>query len=86
MLYTGDYSREEDRHLKAAEIPELSPDVCVIESTYGVQSHQPRRERETRFTEVLPRAASHCFALAASLPTLPAAGPGQGVWFPTDSD
>ena len=52
VLYTGDYSREEDRHLKAAEVPELSPDVCVIESTYGVQSHQPRRERETRFTEV----------------------------------
>ena len=27
VLYTGDYSREEDRHLKAAEIPEvLRPD------------------------------------------------------------
>lgn len=23
VLYTGDYSREEDRHLKAAEIPEV---------------------------------------------------------------
>jgi len=53
VLYTGDYSREEDRHLKAAEIPEVSPDVTVIESTYGIQSHQPRREREQRFTEVI---------------------------------
>jgi predicted metal-dependent RNase len=31
----------------------VSPDVCVVESTYGVQSHQPRREREARFTEVI---------------------------------
>ena len=31
----------------------MSPDVCVVESTYGVQSHQPRREREARFTEVI---------------------------------
>ena len=27
--------------------------MCVIESTYGVQSHQPRKERETRFTDVI---------------------------------
>lgn len=36
VLYTGDYSREEDRHLRAAETPQFSPDVCIIESTYGV--------------------------------------------------
>lgn len=53
LLYTGDYSREEDRHLKAAEMPEVSPDVVVIESTYGVQSHQPRKEREARFVDVI---------------------------------
>ncbi|RVW75998.1 Cleavage and polyadenylation specificity factor subunit 3-I [Vitis vinifera] len=35
VLYTGDYSREEDRHLRAAEIPQFSPDICIIESTYG---------------------------------------------------
>ncbi|KAI4986813.1 hypothetical protein ZWY2020_019443 [Hordeum vulgare] len=35
ILYTGDYSREEDRHLKAAEIPQFSPDICIIESTYA---------------------------------------------------
>lgn len=27
--------------------------MTVIESTYGIQSHQPRREREQRFTEVI---------------------------------
>ncbi|KAE9591904.1 hypothetical protein Lal_00039064 [Lupinus albus] len=53
VLYTGDYSREEDRHLRAAETPQFSPDVCIIESTYGVQHHQPRHTREKRFTEVI---------------------------------
>ena len=31
MLYTGDYNREEDRHLNGARVPEVSPDVCIIE-------------------------------------------------------
>ena len=53
VLYTGDYSREEDRHLRAAETPQFSPDVCIIESTYGVQHHQPRNIREKRFTDVI---------------------------------
>ncbi|OAY82816.1 cleavage and polyadenylation specificity factor subunit 3-I-like [Ananas comosus] len=53
VLYTGDYSREEDRHLLAAEIPQFSPDICIIESTYGVQLHQPRLAREKRFTEII---------------------------------
>lgn len=53
ILYTGDYSREEDRHLRAAETPQFSPDICIIESTYGVQTHQPRHVREKRFTDVI---------------------------------
>ncbi|KAJ4951419.1 hypothetical protein NE237_028251 [Protea cynaroides] len=53
VLYTGDYSREEDRHLRAAESPQFSPDICIIESTYGVQLHQPRLVREKRFTDVI---------------------------------
>lgn len=51
VLYTGDYSMEEDRHLMAAEIPEQpSPDLLIVESTYGQQVHQTRQEREGRFT------------------------------------
>lgn len=50
ILYTGDYSMEEDRHLMAAEIPNVSPDVLIVESTYGVQVHSSRAEREARFT------------------------------------
>ncbi|XWS54867.1 hypothetical protein CRYUN_Cryun10bG0126400 [Craigia yunnanensis] len=43
----------EDRHLRAAELPQFSPDVCVIESTYGVQLHQPRHVREKQLTDVM---------------------------------
>jgi cleavage and polyadenylation specificity factor subunit 3 len=53
VLYTGDFSRQEDRHLMAAEIPELCPDVLIVESTYGIQIHEPRKDREARFTNVI---------------------------------
>lgn len=58
VLYTGDYSCEEDRHLRAAEMPHFSPDVCIIESTYGVQIHQPRIMRERRFTDTVAQTVS----------------------------
>ncbi len=48
ILFTGDYSREDDRHLISAEVPEgVKIDVLITESTYGVSSHIPRQERET---------------------------------------
>ncbi|EGG16071.1 beta-lactamase domain-containing protein [Cavenderia fasciculata] len=50
ILYTGDFSRQEDRHLMGAESPPVDVDVLIIESTYGVQVHEPRLERERRFT------------------------------------
>lgn len=27
VLYTGDYSRQPDRHLSAADLPEVRPDI-----------------------------------------------------------
>ncbi|KAB0390915.1 hypothetical protein E2I00_014069, partial [Balaenoptera physalus] len=30
LLYTGDFSRQEDRHLMAAEIPNIKPDILII--------------------------------------------------------
>ncbi len=53
ILYTGDFSRQEDRHLMAAEIPHVSPDILIVESTYGVQIHEPRDQREARFTAIV---------------------------------
>uniref|UniRef100_F1KYI8 Cleavage and polyadenylation specificity factor subunit 3 n=1 Tax=Ascaris suum TaxID=6253 RepID=F1KYI8_ASCSU len=53
VLYTGDFSRLEDRHLCAAELPTVSPDVLICESTYGTQVHEGREEREKRFTSTV---------------------------------
>ena len=48
ILFTGDYSREDDRHLVSAEVPKgIKIDVLITESTYGIASHIPRAERET---------------------------------------
>jgi len=53
ILYTGDFSRQEDRHLMAAEIPNVHPDVLITESTYGTHIHEKREERESRFTALV---------------------------------
>lgn len=53
VLYTGDYSREEDRHLVRAQVPSIRPDVLIVESTYGVQKHQDLSGREERFTSLV---------------------------------
>ncbi|EON96249.1 putative endoribonuclease ysh1 protein [Phaeoacremonium minimum UCRPA7] len=47
IFFTGDYSREQDRHLVSAEVPKgVKIDVLITESTYGIASHIPRLERE----------------------------------------
>ena len=53
ILYTGDYSREEDRHIKGAEIPQTKIDVLIVESTYGIKTHDPREMRERTFVETV---------------------------------
>jgi len=61
ILYTGDYSRIEDRHLMAAEIPppDRRPDVLIVESTFGIRQLEPVPERERLFikyvTQILRR-------------------------------
>ena len=53
ILYTGDYSREEDRHLVSAEVPPIRPDVMICESTFGVHTLPPRSEKEEQFTTLV---------------------------------
>jgi cleavage and polyadenylation specificity factor subunit 3 len=53
ILYTGDYSREEDRHLVKAELPPIRPDVLIVESTFGTQTLEGREEKEQRFTTLV---------------------------------
>lgn len=55
ILYTGDFSREEDRHLMAAEIPHMKPDILITESTYGTHIHEKREDRENRFTTLVQK-------------------------------
>ena len=51
VLYTGDFSREVDRHLRPAEIPPYDVHVLIIESTYGITTYEPRKDRESLFTK-----------------------------------
>ena len=64
LLYTGDYSCEEDRHLAAAEVPrDLPPSILVVEATYGMQVHESREQRERRFcgaVEAIVRRGGRC--------------------------
>jgi cleavage and polyadenylation specificity factor subunit 3 len=49
IFFTGDYSREQDRHLVAAAVPQNvgKIDVLITESTFGISNAPPRAERET---------------------------------------
>lgn len=53
ILFTGDYSRELDRHLNSAEVPPLPSDVLVVESTFGTATHEPRASRERKLTQLI---------------------------------
>lgn len=54
VLYTGDYSMEDDRHLIKAELPSsLSPDVLIVESTFGNTNLASSKEREALFTATI---------------------------------
>ena len=53
ILYTGDYSREEDRILKPAEFTDCEVDVLIVESTYGITRHPEKQTREDKFTQAV---------------------------------
>lgn len=55
ILYTGDYSREEDMHIVPAEIPKTEIDILIVESTYGNKTHEPRERREKYFLETVEK-------------------------------
>lgn len=59
VLYTGDYSMEDDRHLIKAELPSsLSPDVLIVESTFGNTNLASSMEREALFTATIENIVS----------------------------
>ena len=58
VLYTGDYSREIERHLKPAEIPKTDIHVLIVESTYGIHQQAAREDREKDFTKFVDEIVS----------------------------
>ena len=58
ILYTGDYSRESDRHLEPAEVPNKEINVLIVESTYGIHQHEDREEREKNFIKYVDEVVS----------------------------
>ncbi|KAJ7175294.1 beta-lactamase-like protein [Mycena filopes] len=72
ILYTGDYSRVEDRHLMPAELPPFCPDVLIVESTFGVHNLESRVEQEQRFTGLV-----HSIILRGGHVLLPTFAVGQ---------
>ena len=61
ILYTGDYSRELDRHLQPAEVPNKEIhkiDILIVESTYGIHQHEDRDVREKNFIQYVDEVVS----------------------------
>ena len=62
-LYTGDYSRLDDRHLIPAELPPFQPDLLIIESTCGSKlvGSQVNRERKlVKFVQTVLERGGKC--------------------------
>ncbi|CAG8597246.1 3365_t:CDS:2 [Acaulospora morrowiae] len=49
VVYTGDYNMTPDRHLGAAWIDKIRPDVLITESTYATTIRDSKRSRERDF-------------------------------------
>ncbi|KAJ1941593.1 Integrator complex subunit 11, partial [Linderina macrospora] len=70
VVYTGDYNMTPDRHLGAAWIDKVRPDVLITETTYGTTIRDSKRARERDFLEKVHRCVLRggkvlipCFAL-----------------------
>ncbi|KAK5166682.1 endoribonuclease ysh1 [Saxophila tyrrhenica] len=56
VMFTGDYSRENDRHLIPAAVPpNVKVDCLITESTFGVSTSIPRSEREAALMKSITR-------------------------------
>ena len=42
-------------HIRPAEIPKCQIDLLIVESTYGIKTHEPRELREKLFIESVER-------------------------------
>lgn len=49
VLYTGDFNSNSDRHLGAAVIDKVHPDILITETTYATTIRDSKRLREREF-------------------------------------
>ncbi len=49
VVYTGDYNVTPDRHLGAASIDTVKPDLLITETTYATTIRDSKRTREREF-------------------------------------
>ena len=53
VLYTGDFSRQEDRHLMAAEIPTVRPDILITVMCVFILNQKWEKETNNLFYTTL---------------------------------
>lgn len=53
VVYTGDYNMTPDRHLGAAQIDRLRPDLLITESTYATTVRDSKHAREREFLKAV---------------------------------
>ncbi|XP_049935153.1 cleavage and polyadenylation specificity factor subunit 3-II [Nymphaea colorata] len=53
VLYTGDYNMTPDRHLGAAQVDRLQPDLLITESTYATTVRESKLAREREFVQAV---------------------------------
>lgn len=53
VVYTGDYNMTPDRHLGAAQIDRLQPDLVITESTYATTIRDSKHARERDFLKAV---------------------------------
>lgn len=79
LLYTGDFFLSNSRLVEGLSIEAvrgLSPDVLIIEGSYGTARHPRRRQQEKQLVEQIDRAIAHQTSVLLPVPPL---GLGQEI-------
>ena len=79
LFYTGDFALSNSRLVEGLSIEKLrglSPDVLIIEGTYGTARYPRRRQQENQLMERINQALSHQHSVLLPLPSL---GLGQEI-------
>ncbi len=53
LFYSGDFSAFSQRTIEGIRIPNLRPDITIVETTYGSQLHANRQVEERRLVELV---------------------------------